>query len=76
LVEGLEDIAYITAWLAHTDRWDDFRRSGHLQTSRVCPTKSALPLRADIEAVSQLVGFGPILLQKSFCITEHNFSGL
>jgi putative ATP-dependent endonuclease of OLD family len=28
LVEGLEDIAYITAWLAHTDRWDDFRRSG------------------------------------------------
>jgi putative ATP-dependent endonuclease of OLD family len=28
LVEGLEDIAYITAWLAHTGRWNDFRRSG------------------------------------------------
>lgn len=28
LVEGLEDIAYITAWLAHTGKWDDFRRSG------------------------------------------------
>src|SRR6476620_914184 len=32
---------------------------GHLQTSPSCPAKSALSLRADIEAVSQLVGFGP-----------------
>src|SRR6476661_11091919 len=32
---------------------------GHLQTSPACPAKSALSLRADIEAVSQLVGFGP-----------------
>ncbi len=28
LVEGLEDQAYITAWLRLTDRWDKFRRGG------------------------------------------------
>jgi len=28
LVEGLEDIAYITAWMNHTGRYEDFRRSG------------------------------------------------
>lgn len=28
LVEGLEDIAYITAWLSHTGYWADYRRSG------------------------------------------------
>jgi putative ATP-dependent endonuclease of OLD family len=28
LVEGLEDEAYITAWLRLTNRWDDFRRGG------------------------------------------------
>jgi hypothetical protein len=32
---------------------------GHLQTSRVCPAKSALPLKTYIEAVCQLVGYGP-----------------
>ena len=32
---------------------------GFFQTSPACPAKSALSLRADIEAVSQLVGFGP-----------------
>jgi len=31
----------------------------HLQTSQVCPAKSALFLRSDIEAVSQSVGLGP-----------------
>lgn len=28
LVEGLEDAAYITAWLVLSDAWDDFRRYG------------------------------------------------
>lgn len=28
LVEGLEDVAYITAWMTHTGRWDEFRKSG------------------------------------------------
>lgn len=28
LVEGLEDVAYISAWLCLTDRMEDFRRSG------------------------------------------------
>jgi putative ATP-dependent endonuclease of OLD family len=28
LVEGLEDVAYITAWMAHSGRWEDFRKSG------------------------------------------------
>ncbi|KWT95172.1 MULTISPECIES: ATP-dependent endonuclease [Pseudomonadota] len=28
LVEGLEDMAYIHAWLVITDRWDEFRRRG------------------------------------------------
>lgn len=28
LVEGLEDVAYIQAWMVLTDRWDNFRRCG------------------------------------------------
>ena len=28
LVEGLEDVGYITSWLVLTDRWEDYRRSG------------------------------------------------
>lgn len=28
LVEGLEDVAYITAWMSITGRWDEFRRLG------------------------------------------------
>lgn len=28
LVEGLEDVAYITAWMAYTGRWEEFRKSG------------------------------------------------
>lgn len=28
LVEGLEDVAYITSWMFVTDRWEEFRRSG------------------------------------------------
>ncbi|UWU78310.1 AAA family ATPase [Bradyrhizobium huanghuaihaiense] len=28
LVEGLEDTAYITAWLAYSNLWDDYRKSG------------------------------------------------
>jgi hypothetical protein len=43
---------------------------GHLQTSRVCPAKSALPLRADIEAVSQPVGFGPETVVDTSALVE------
>ena len=28
LVEGLEDVAYITSWMFVTNRWEEFRRSG------------------------------------------------
>jgi predicted ATPase len=28
LVEGLEDVAYITAWMSHTGNWNAFRKSG------------------------------------------------
>jgi len=28
LVEGLEDVGYITSWLVLTDRWEAYRRSG------------------------------------------------
>lgn len=28
LVEGLEDVAYLTSWMVLTDRWDEFRRRG------------------------------------------------
>lgn len=28
IVEGLEDDAYITAWMRLTDRWEDFRKGG------------------------------------------------
>jgi hypothetical protein len=28
LVEGIEDVAYITSWMVLSDRWEDFRRHG------------------------------------------------
>lgn len=28
LVEGLEDTAYITAWMTYSNLWDDYRKSG------------------------------------------------
>lgn len=28
LVEGLEDTAYITAWMTYSHLWDDYRKSG------------------------------------------------
>ena len=37
---------------------------------------SALPSEADIRAGLQDVCFVPIVLQKSFCLTDHKFSGL
>lgn len=34
LVEGMEDIAYLTTWMVLTDRWKDYRRTGcHLVPS-------------------------------------------
>jgi hypothetical protein len=38
--------------------------------------KSVHPSTADIGWLRRHVCLVPILLQKSFCITEHNFSGL
>jgi hypothetical protein len=36
---------------------------------------SACTLRTDITKHERYVGKVPIVLQKSFCFTEHNFSG-
>jgi len=40
------------------------------------PATSGLPQSTDIARPARLVRFVPIVLQKSFCLTDHKFSGL
>jgi hypothetical protein len=71
--QGFYDGRGTSAWLLRPSVKAEIRSRqhwGHLQTSRVCPAKSALPLRADIEAVSQLVGYGPETVADTSVIVE------
>jgi hypothetical protein len=55
---------------------DPTRFGGHFQTSGLVRAKSVHPSRAETRRLQWHVRFVPIVLQKSFCLTDHKFSGL
>jgi hypothetical protein len=61
-----------SAWMGHSS-WS---APGQKRRCDNRPVTSGLPPEADIHTVRQHVSNVPIVLQKSFCLTDHKFSGL